>query len=684
MGDTMGKLYTGCLTKRLTQWLTQNNILSHCQKGFLPYDGVHENNYVVDYIMRSAKNNKKDFLLASLDLTNAFGSVPHWALFEALVGVGAGKHLTDVITDIYTDASTVFCAASGSSQETPISSGVKQGCPLSGLLFNITINFILRSIQTDPVKHNILAYADDLIVIGTSTADLQNKLDTVNSLAQKIELQFNPRKCYSMHYSCTAPAGTRETTFYMNGEPIRTLEDGDSGEFLGRPVSNLIFTSEDTLETILTFLDKLMTSKLAPWQRIDALKTFFFPSLTFLLKTNQLLKKHWKTIDSRVKYHVKQTLYLPTEASNSYLYGDTKNGLFGIPINDLDSDIANVDGVFKLLTSKDIIVKQIAWDELSDHAHIRFNTDNDVDAINKFLSNTPSTATSNRRSSQWTRARISSGNLGIIWEIDSDKKVRFVCNGISVENRKIIFKTLRTISRCKHTDTLRSLRHQGKTLPCFEQAKDSFHFFKNGEFTRFAEWRFVHRARLGLVPLNGYSHKPNAVKTCRRCPENETLPHVLCHCMRYSRKYVKRHNDVVKRVKKASSGRWRVHSEDQTLDGTLLRPDLVLEKDGNAMIIDVKITFENGDGSFQAAREEKLNKYEPMAKRLKESKTFKKVDVYAIIVGSLGSWDKENDKCIRRLCSKKYASLMRKLIVSETLRSSRDIYIEHLTGQSQS
>lgn len=154
--------------------------------------------------------------------------------------------------------------------------------------------------------------------------------------------------------------------------------------------------------------------------------------------------------------------------------------------------------------------------------------------------------------------------------------------------------------------------------------------------------------------------------------------------MRYSRKYVERHNKVLNRIKKAAGDRWRVYSEDQTIDDSRLRPDLVLAKDDNAIIIDVKITFENGDGSFQAARAEKITKYEPHAKRLTDSKKFKKVDVYAVIVGSLGSWDKENDRCIQRLCSKKYASLMRKLIVSETLRSSRDIYIEHLTGQSQS
>lgn len=52
--------------------------------------------------------------------------------------------------------------------------------------------------------------------------------------------------------------------------------------------------------------------------------------------------------------------------------------------------------------------------------------------------------------------------------------------------------------------------------------------------------------------------------------------------------------------------------------------------------------------------------------------------VHAIVVGALGSWDPDNDKTIRRLCSGRYAKLMKKIIVSETTAHSQDAFDEHM------
>ncbi|GFS36608.1 hypothetical protein TNIN_215361 [Trichonephila inaurata madagascariensis] len=50
--------------------------------------------------------------------------------------------------------------------------------------------------------------------------------------------------------------------------------------------------------------------------------------------------------------------------------------------------------------------------------------------------------------------------------------------------------------------------------------------------TRFADWRFIHKARLNLLPLNGAKQWINAAsRKCRRCGyENETLPSHHCGC----------------------------------------------------------------------------------------------------------------------------------------------------------
>ncbi|XP_034483224.1 uncharacterized protein LOC117788549 [Drosophila innubila] len=61
-----------------------------------------------------------------------------------------------------------------------------------------------------------------------------------------------------------------------------------------------------------------------------------------------------------------------------------------------------------------------------------------------------------------------------------------------------------------------------------------------------------------------------------------------------------------------------------------------------------------------------------------------RVHVDAIVVGALGTWDPINERVLKLLhVSRSYDSLMRRLIVSETVHWSRDIYVEHVSGTRQ-
>ncbi|KFM83362.1 hypothetical protein X975_06694, partial [Stegodyphus mimosarum] len=48
-----------------------------------------------------------------------------------------------------------------------------------------------------------------------------------------------------------------------------------------------------------------MTSKLAPWQRLDALKSFFYPSLQFDMRIARHRKSTWTGIDSFLRPLIK-------------------------------------------------------------------------------------------------------------------------------------------------------------------------------------------------------------------------------------------------------------------------------------------------------------------------------------------------------------------------------------------
>ncbi|KAL1415237.1 hypothetical protein MTO96_029507 [Rhipicephalus appendiculatus] len=138
LGRTIAKLYAGCLTTRLQRWLGDHAVLSRCQKGFLPHDGVFEYNFVLQGRLDDARTGGGELCVGFLDYANAFGSVAHQALVDAVRGAGAGQAFTAIVEERYRANTTCAVAAAGTTEPINIGAGLRQGCPLSGLLFNMS------------------------------------------------------------------------------------------------------------------------------------------------------------------------------------------------------------------------------------------------------------------------------------------------------------------------------------------------------------------------------------------------------------------------------------------------------------------------------------------------------------------------------------------------------------------
>jgi len=148
-------------------------------------------------------------------------------------------------SDIYQGSS--FRVLSGDNNMTdsiPQARGVKQGCPLSPLVFNIAIEGLLRGIMSCPAEGysfgkglfevKSLAYADDLTIVAKTDAAIRAMIARIEEFASWAGLCFNVTKCASL--STGYVSGKRivfPSTFTLNGNTIPVMKWEDRYRHLG-------------------------------------------------------------------------------------------------------------------------------------------------------------------------------------------------------------------------------------------------------------------------------------------------------------------------------------------------------------------------------------------------------------------------------------------------------------------
>ena len=254
------KLLMSVLARRLSTWAIDNDIMSCEQKSARPSEGCYEHTFLLKSLVGDARRNQKDVYLAWLDLRNAFGSIPHQAIFTTLNHIGIPPPLVNLIRNAYTNATTEIRTEQGLTESIPIYSGVKQGCPLSPILFNLTTELILRKIKATaqhnrggPALHHkfpvsVLAYADDLVLITRKPHHLQHLLDSASAAANLLGLHFRPDKSASLsvikskRHNTDRPVEHHE--FHVQEQLIPFLKKDEHYRYLGVPIG-LIHNIDD-------------------------------------------------------------------------------------------------------------------------------------------------------------------------------------------------------------------------------------------------------------------------------------------------------------------------------------------------------------------------------------------------------------------------------------------------------
>jgi hypothetical protein len=195
--NTFYKLFTNILNQHLLKQCLQKNLFSKSQLGFMPGRSTIENVSLLCSIIEINAKHKSHLYIAFCDFMKAFDSISHKVLEVALKDLNACPDLIDLIKNIYSDSTCHVATPFGNTDSFKTSFGVKQGDPLSPLLFNLVINRLLLDLEKENgfqfqgMKLSVLSYADDIAILASSPHQLQNLLNVLSNFCISHQLKLN-------------------------------------------------------------------------------------------------------------------------------------------------------------------------------------------------------------------------------------------------------------------------------------------------------------------------------------------------------------------------------------------------------------------------------------------------------------------------------------------------------------
>ena len=199
------------------------------QYGFRAARSTSQPIHIIRRIMDFHEAAGKHLLVTLLDWEKAFDKVDQNKLLEALERLSIPEKLLAAIQSLYKNPRFRAVDTLGNSEWQKQSSGIRQGCPLSPLLFVCLMTVLFHDVYNDPQvrdkakdwqsEFNItdLLYADDTLLITTTDEAMNILLAAIEKESDYYNMKLNKGKCLTITMK-----GTSHTHF-QNGTNLQNV-----------------------------------------------------------------------------------------------------------------------------------------------------------------------------------------------------------------------------------------------------------------------------------------------------------------------------------------------------------------------------------------------------------------------------------------------------------------------------
>ena len=162
-----GKLFERVLAGRLQEHLDQSDGLAGGQFGFRRHRSTVDAIWHLRELIEEGLRDGGVVLAVSLDIANAFNSLPWPVINVALANKEVPLYLRNVFRDYLSNRSLAYIDRRDRLVRMPMTCGVPQGSVLGPTLWNVGYDSVLR--QHLPIGCSVLCYADDTLLVARAS-----------------------------------------------------------------------------------------------------------------------------------------------------------------------------------------------------------------------------------------------------------------------------------------------------------------------------------------------------------------------------------------------------------------------------------------------------------------------------------------------------------------------------------
>ena len=259
---TAEKVLARILLRRLIKSISES-LMPEKQCGFRTGRSTVDMIFAARQLMEKSREQHRDVYVAFVDLSKAFDSVDRELLWKILEKSGCPPRFTQVVRGLHDGMKLQVRYGGDVSEPFAVSRGVKQGCVLAPVLFNIYVQCVTRMLsalldrdhlitlnyRTDRSLFDLqklkaktkisqtnlleLQYADDCALVADSAQNLQDVLNSVSRLYTRLGLKINVQKTKYIQY--TSGPQDSSPTLSIEGSVLKKV---DCFRYLGSNISS--------------------------------------------------------------------------------------------------------------------------------------------------------------------------------------------------------------------------------------------------------------------------------------------------------------------------------------------------------------------------------------------------------------------------------------------------------------